>query len=127
MNIDKTERLYPHFKDRTLFLKAAKFASEVAFNEGLELRTFVPKFRLSRGCATGLCNYNEKKISIVIRHRTDKQDGGEWEKEPLPWDYIEYVTLHEVGHLKHPNHSKEFRQYERYLCETYGSTTKYLK
>ena len=121
MNIDKTDRLYPHFKDRELFLKAAKLAEEVAFNEGLTLRTFMPKFRLNRFCATGICYTKDASIVVTIRHRTDQQDGGVWEKEPRPWKEIERTTLHEVAHLKHPNHSKEFKAYEKYLCETYGT------
>jgi len=29
----------------------------------------------------------------------------------VPLDVIEYLVVHELGHLKHPNHSKEYWKY----------------
>lgn len=120
MNIDKTERLYSHYKDRSLFLKAAHLADAVAKAEGLELNAFQPKSRLNECSARGLCYSKSKTIAIVIRHRQDKQDGGEWSKDPLPWEDIESTTLHEVAHLKHADHSIKFWSYLRYLVDVYA-------
>jgi hypothetical protein len=34
----------------------------------------------------------------------------------LPYDLIEYVVVHELAHIKHKNHSKEFwKEVEKYL------------
>lgn len=125
MYIDNTDRLYFHCKDRKLFLDAAKKAFVVCEAEGLELRKFMPKKRICLGSADGICYADKKEIVITIRHRSDLQDGGEWDKEPLSVEYIEYVTLHEVAHLKHPNHSASFWYYLKELVEKYADNEKY--
>jgi len=47
----------------------------------------------------GSCNYNKKYINLNL----------ELIKKPI--ECIEYVVFHELTHLIHPNHSKEFYDY----------------
>ena len=47
----------------------------------------------------GSCNYNKKYINLNL----------ELIKKPI--ECIEYVVFHELTHLIHPNHSKEFYNY----------------
>lgn len=45
----------------------------------------------------------------------------------MPLEVIDYLVIHELGHLKHPNHSKEYWAYiEKYL-ENPKSYRKWLK
>lgn len=120
MNIDTKGLLYDSPEDRKLFMKAGELAFDTAAAEGLQLIAFVSKTRLSYGSAVGLCNTGARIISIVIRHRQDKQDGGVWYSRPLPWKDICETVLHEVAHLRYPNHSKEFRAYEKLLINKYS-------
>ena len=52
----------------------------------------------------GSCNHRKKYINLNL----------ELVKIPIPC--IEYVVLHEIAHLRHPNHSKDFYYHiERYM------------
>lgn len=52
----------------------------------------------------GSCNHRKKYINLNL----------ELMKKPIPC--IEYVALHEIAHLRHPNHSKDFYYHiERYM------------
>ncbi len=52
----------------------------------------------------GSCNYRTKTINLNLELVTRDVDA------------VEYVILHEIAHLTHPNHSKEFYNYiERYM------------
>ncbi len=37
----------------------------------------------------------------------------------MPHDIINYIIIHELSHLKHFNHSKEFWNYVEKFCPTY--------
>lgn len=120
MKIDKLERL--HVDDLQLFEQAAKLAFHIAESEGLVLNVVIPKYRLDRGSAVGLCDTETATISLMIRHKKLKADGGAWHENPLQWLDISHTVAHEIAHLKHPNHSKEFREYENYLINKYTKT-----
>ena len=47
----------------------------------------------------GSCNVKTKNINLNL------------ELIKKPQECIEYVVLHELAHLKHPNHSKQFWEY----------------
>lgn len=45
----------------------------------------------------------------------------------VPLDVIEYLVIHELGHLKHPNHSKEYWEYIGKYIDDPRSYRKWLK
>jgi len=45
----------------------------------------------------------------------------------VPLDIIEYLVVHELGHLKHPNHSKEYWEYVGLYIENPKSYRKWLR
>lgn len=63
----------------------------------------------------GSCNYIKKRINLNLK-LIEK-----------PIECIEYVILHELAHLKHPNHSKEFYDYIYQYMEDHVERRKKLK
>lgn len=63
----------------------------------------------------GSCNYIKKRINLNLK-LIEK-----------PIECIEYVILHELAHLKHPNHSKEFYDYIHQYMEDHIERRKKLK
>ena len=63
----------------------------------------------------GSCNYNKRYVNINIE--LIKRSRFE----------IEYVILHELAHLKHPNHSKNFYDYVEKYMPNYKIAEKMLK
>ena len=63
----------------------------------------------------GSCNYNKRYVNINIE--LIKRSRFE----------IEYVILHELAHLKHPNHSKKFYDYVEKYMPNYKIAEKMLK
>ena len=45
----------------------------------------------------------------------------------LPIEFIDYLVIHELGHLKHPNHSKEYREYIGKYIENPKEYRKWLR
>ena len=104
-----------HPDDHALYLRAKEMAFSLATSVGLKLDRFEPKRRPLFGNATGLCYVKERRISVMIRPKHYADAGGGWHKKPLSWKIIRNVVAHEVAHLKHPNHSKDFKAYEKEL------------
>ena len=50
-----------------------------------------------------------------------------WRIALAPMYVIEYLVCHEVCHLKHPNHSKDFWNELKNLCENFDEGRKWLK
>ncbi len=44
-----------------------------------------------------------------------------------PIKVIEYLVVHEVAHLKHPNHQAAFWSFVKQYCENYKAEDKWLK
>ena len=63
----------------------------------------------------GSCNTKKAYINLSL-HLVKK-----------PLDAIEYVILHELSHLTHPNHSKEFYEYIEKFMSDYKKREKMLK
>jgi len=45
----------------------------------------------------------------------------------MPKDILDYVVIHEVCHLKHLNHSKEYWQLVKTMCPDYKEKIKWIK
>jgi len=74
-----------------------------------------PKRRPLADAALGLCNPEQKLISIVLRFRNRSEDGGGWWPKPLSKQEVFLTVAHEVAHLRFANHGPEFRDLERQL------------
>ena len=75
------------------FLKLVNKYEEVLNEQvnGIRIKTMKTRW--------GSCNVKTKNINLNL------------ELIKNPQECIEYVVLHELAHLKHPNHSKEFWEY----------------
>lgn len=73
------------------------------------------KFRLSSARTRwGSCSSN-RTISL------------NWKLIMAPLDLIDYVIIHELAHLRHPNHSKDFWKFVGDFCPDYKKKRKELK
>ena len=45
----------------------------------------------------------------------------------LPFDAIEYIVIHELAHIKHKNHSKEFWAFVEIFCPEYNVLRKKIR
>ncbi len=45
----------------------------------------------------------------------------------FPLEVIEYIVIHELAHIKHKNHSKEFWNLVYYYCQDYKNREKLLR
>ena len=50
-----------------------------------------------------------------------------WKIVMMPHDIINYIIIHELSHLKHFNHSKEFWNYVEKFCPTYKEKENWIK
>lgn len=50
-----------------------------------------------------------------------------WRLAKAPVEIIDYVIIHELGHLKHPNHSREFWQFVAGYAPEYKKHRKWLR
>lgn len=50
-----------------------------------------------------------------------------WQITKFPREYLEYVVKHEVAHLKHQNHSKDFWSFLARLDPEYKKHHKWIK
>ena len=50
-----------------------------------------------------------------------------WKIAMMPIDIINYIIIHELSHLKHFNHSKEFWKYVEKFCPNYKEKENWLK
>ena len=63
----------------------------------------------------GVCNTRKKKVTLKL----------ELMKKPL--NYLDYVIIHELSHLIHPNHSKQFWSLVEENCKDYKQIRKLMK
>ena len=100
-----------HGDDIDFYNQCKEYAFKLSDSIQGDLKDFEPKRRPSSGGAEGLCYTDEKRISIVFRFR----DEGKWFNRPLSKNEVLRTVAHEVAHLIHANHSKEFRALEKDL------------
>ena len=50
-----------------------------------------------------------------------------WKIAMMPYDIVNYIIIHELSHLKHFNHSKEFWKHVEIFCPEYKAKEKWLK
>ena len=111
---------YLHPNDMPLFNEAKGLADHLACYIGKYINVFEPKRRPLSLTALGLCDHKKKIISIMFREKHRACDRGGWKNEDV---YIQSkkqvfkTVAHEVAHLMHNNHSKEFRSLEKELIE----------
>lgn len=75
--------------------------------KGVETKWYVSKW--------GQCNYTDKKITLAIQLYMMNDE------------LIDYVILHELSHLVHPNHSPEFWSYLEKMYPNYKIAKNKLK
>jgi predicted metal-dependent hydrolase len=63
----------------------------------------------------GSCNYSTKTLNFTIRNAM------------LPDWVQEYIVIHELSHLVHPNHSAKFWSFVETFMPDYKQAEKYLR
>lgn len=63
----------------------------------------------------GTCRYGDKQISL------------NWKLIMAPLEVIDYVVVHELAHLRHPNHSKKFWAVVETVLPEYQVSEEWLK
>lgn len=113
-----------HPNDRELFEQATNLAYQAAKYLNVRLDAVEPKKRPFADVSTGRCYCNEYLIRITLRFKDRKSDGGKWWKNPLDTKEIMETVLHEVAHLKHTGHGKEFKKTEQDLLNHFQNALK---
>jgi hypothetical protein len=105
---------YLHPDDLGLFQRVTALAFRLSRVIG-KTCIIEPKRRPLSDAADGLCYYDRACVAIKVRNKDRAGSGGRWWPRPLPWESIALTVAHEVAHLEHPNHGKEFRELEARL------------
>ncbi len=72
------------------------------------------KYRKNKNTWGGSCNYkNGLNFNTLL--------------SKFPLEVIEYIVIHELAHIKHKNHSKEFWNLVYYYCQDYKNREKLLR
>ena len=83
------------------------------FSNIMELHPTKVSFRKNKR-TWGSCNFkNELKFNFLLMK--------------YPFEIIEYVVIHELAHIQHKNHSKDFWAIVRRYCPDYKDREKYFK
>lgn len=111
--IDHLVVLYKN-EEKKILKKEAYILKEKYLNNGLiDISKIIIKTRYTT-TRFGSCNYRLKTINLNLKLvHYDKV-------------YIEYVFLHEIAHLEHQNHSKNFYLLLKKLCPNYKKLKKEL-
>lgn len=107
---------YLHEDDVEYFLSLIPIAMQAAKENGLELLEMEPKKRPQTGY--GLCYAEQKLISVAVRDKATQAFGGQWAKGRYRHEFVLETIAHEIAHLQHQNHSKEFKLLESQVLET---------
>ena len=114
LDVDE-EQLHLRKAERNLLLLEVKHIMEKYIdNPYVDISDITIKTRHTR-TRFGSCNAKRKSINLnanLVHY--DKQ-------------YLEYVFLHEIAHLKHQNHSKEYYDLLQLLCPNYKELRKELR
>lgn len=113
-NIIDHNDVYYKLEEKKLLLKEACYLKEKHLNNGLvDIANIKIKTRAA-STRFGSCNYILKTVNLNLKlvH---------YEKK-----FIEYVFLHEIAHLIHQNHSKDYYVLLSKLCPNYKELKKEL-
>ena len=106
-----------HQDDLKSFRIACDLAHELAKYCGASIAVFEAKRRPLATGTEGISYCNEKRIAIAFRFKQPQSEGGEWFKNPIPLKMVLETVAHEVAHLIHPNHGKDFWTLEKQLID----------
>ncbi len=111
--IDHNDELY-RIEEKKLLLIEAEMLKQKYLNNGfVDISKIVIKTRYTTS-RFGSCNYRLKTVNLNLKLvHYDKK-------------FIEYVFLHEITHLVHQNHSKDFYILLSKLCPNYKELKKEL-
>ncbi len=101
--------LEPHPDDAAFLEELTEVAFEVAGRLGLPLRVVEHKRRPHPGGRTGLCYWQEGRVSLVLRYR----ERSEWWTRPCDPVDVWCMLAHELAHLADPNHGRKFKEWDR--------------
>ncbi len=101
--------LDPHPDDAAFLKELTEVAFEAAGELGLPLRVVEHKRRPHPGGRTGLCYWQEGRVSLVLRWR----EGSVWWSRPYDPVDVWCTLAHELAHLAEPNHGPKFKEWAR--------------
>ncbi|KFZ27174.1 MAG: WLM domain protein [Candidatus Izimaplasma bacterium HR2] len=112
-NIDHNDELYIKEEKKLLLEEASKLKEKYLNNGLVDISNIKIKTRATI-TRFGSCNYRLKTVNLNLKlvHCEKK--------------FIEYVFLHEIAHLRHQNHSKDFYILLSKLCPNYKELKKEL-
>jgi len=105
---------------KELFIDWYKKQARTIIKKRSHMHANVAGFRFSRVRITGA----EKRWGSCSRKGNLNFS---WRLVLAPIDIIDYVIIHELSHLKHQNHSREFWETVSRLCPDYKKRRKWLK
>ena len=111
---DKENSLFKNFEKKNMLEILSSLYDKYKENKIVNIKGITLKTRYTK-TRHGSCNTRKRNINInlhLIKY-------GE--------RYIEYVFLHEIAHLKHPNHSQAFYRTFEELCPMYKEIGNELK
>ena len=111
--IDQLDNFYKIIEKEIIMSEAKKLKMKYLNNGLIDISDIIIKTRYTTS-RFGSCNYRLKTINLNLKLvHYDKQ-------------FIEYVFLHEIAHLIHQNHSKDFYLLLSKLCPSYKELKKEL-
>ncbi|MFD0957987.1 M48 family metallopeptidase [Paenibacillus chungangensis] len=105
---------------RPLFMNWYMQHGQVKLNERLQL--YVPKM----GVSPSKLQLKDQKMRWGSC-AADKSIYINWRIMMAPMKVIDYVLVHEMGHLKYPNHSADFWQFVRSILPDYDERKEWLR
>ncbi len=111
---DRNHNSYFVFQKRNMLKMLNDLKRKYCNNKYININAITLKTRYTK-TRHGSCNYKKQNINInlnLIKYE---------------YKFIEYVFLHEISHLIHPNHSSNFYDLLKKLCPNYKELKNELK